>query len=297
MVMRADTVYIVVHYMDIKATERCLRSIFECSGDDFHVVLVDNGSRMGHRSVLIQKFSSDPSVTYIDAGSNLGFAGAVNKAYGFVKSEIETERIVVMHNDVTLMTHGFGVKAGKLLAESGAHVLGPDIVTEGTGYHENPYMEGPRNLSELKGMYERYAFVNKRFRRYYVKYGIGRKKRYKANALAETGEEGMMLRTACLILSKAFINDMDHVFTGCSHMYMEEDSFAREMREQGIKTIYDPSLMVYHKGGASMKKRYPIPYLREKQKWKEKELALGDLIGDKESLSRTERHNIGLLGR
>ncbi|MBR4623235.1 MAG: glycosyltransferase family 2 protein [Clostridia bacterium] len=276
--MRADTVYIVVHYMDIKATERCIRSIFECSGDDFHVVIVDNGSKAGHRTVLIQKFSSDPSITYIDAGTDLGYASAVNRAYGFIRSEMEAETLVVMHNDMELNTHGFGMKARRILEEKDAPVLGPDIISKRTGYHENPYMKGPRTLAELKGMYERYAYVNRAFRRYYVKYDLGRRKAYKPNPFSVSEGEDMMLCTGCLILSKRFMEKMDHVFKGCSHMYMEEDAFATEMRDKGIMTLYDPSLRVTHEGGSSMKKRYLLPYLREKKKWKEKEKALGELI-------------------
>ncbi len=276
--MRADTVYIVVHYMDIKATERCLRSIFECSGDDFHVVIVDNGSKTGHRTVLIQKFSSDPSVTYIDAGTDLGYASAVNRAYGFIRSEIETETIVVMHNDMELNTHGFGMKARRILEEKDASVLGPDIISKRTGYHENPYMKKPRTLAELKGMHERYAYVNRAFRRYYFKYDLGRRKTYKDNPLALSPGEDMMLRTSCLILSRDFIMNMEHVFTGCSHMYMEEDAFAIEMRDKSIRTLYDPSVKVSHEGGSSMRKRFLLPYPREKKKWKEKEKALEELI-------------------
>ena len=50
------------------------------------------------------------------------------------------------------------------------------------------------------------------------------------------------------------------------------------MRDKGIRTVYDPSIRVTHEGGSSMKKRYLLPYLREKKKWKEKEKALEELI-------------------
>jgi N-acetylglucosaminyl-diphospho-decaprenol L-rhamnosyltransferase len=70
---------IIVNWNSLSYLQACLLTLYrETRGISFGVIVVDNGSRGGCRSIL-QQF---PTVDLIEAGENLGFARANNRGYG-----------------------------------------------------------------------------------------------------------------------------------------------------------------------------------------------------------------------
>lgn len=71
------TSIIVINYKTPKLTMKLLDSIQEyCSGDNYEIILVDNGSGKDAVDEIKSKF---PEATYIQNKSNLGFAKAANR--------------------------------------------------------------------------------------------------------------------------------------------------------------------------------------------------------------------------
>lgn len=67
---------IIVNYNGGAYLDRCLAALLGQDGPDFEVILIDNGSRDGS----LEGLPEDPRLSTIEAGENLGFAAANNRA-------------------------------------------------------------------------------------------------------------------------------------------------------------------------------------------------------------------------
>lgn len=92
MEMPPRVIVIILNWNGKRFLERCLRSLFSQSYQDFEVVLVDNGSTDGSVSFVSEQF---PHVRLIANQENLGFAAANNQAIRATDSEF----VVTLNND------------------------------------------------------------------------------------------------------------------------------------------------------------------------------------------------------
>jgi hypothetical protein len=89
---------VVVNYNGKNDTLECLDSIRSINYENFEVVLVDNGSSDGSVAAIT---AHDPSITLIETGRNLGFAGANNVG---IRMGIQqgAEYVFLLNNDTTV---------------------------------------------------------------------------------------------------------------------------------------------------------------------------------------------------
>ena len=93
--MNKKLAIILVNWNQYELTKSCIMSIFNCSYQNFKIIVVDNCSKDKSVSKLNKDF---PKVHFILNNSNLGFTGANNKGIEYAKSE-GYEYIMLLNND------------------------------------------------------------------------------------------------------------------------------------------------------------------------------------------------------
>ena len=89
------TTIIIPNYNGIEYLEKCLISLQKCEANDFHIIVVDNGSTDGCVELLKEKFET---VETLFLPENIGFAPAINRGLELVK----TSYALLLNNDVTV---------------------------------------------------------------------------------------------------------------------------------------------------------------------------------------------------
>ena len=94
---------VIVHFNTAALTMECLDSISRQQMAEISVCLVDNASSDAERTQLRTCVSDrHPHVAWIDAGSNLGFAGGCNLGIKAVLSAPEVTHIMLLNSDCLL---------------------------------------------------------------------------------------------------------------------------------------------------------------------------------------------------
>ena len=99
--MNPNIFLVILNYNNAEETIRCVDSTgnLNCGENDFHIVVVDNGSTDDSFSVLHNTVASN--TVLLSAGSNLGYAAGNNLGIRYAK-EHGADFIVILNNDVIL---------------------------------------------------------------------------------------------------------------------------------------------------------------------------------------------------
>ena len=104
------TSVVIPNYNGIRYLKNCLLSLQKCEGEDFEVIVVDNGSTDGS-DVLPD--SLNLNVRLLKLNENTGFAHAVNVGIGEAKGEY----VILLNND-TEVESGFVRKLTEALKKN-----------------------------------------------------------------------------------------------------------------------------------------------------------------------------------
>ncbi|MDQ2668744.1 MAG: glycosyltransferase family 2 protein [Gemmatimonadota bacterium] len=96
-------VVIVLNWNNEADTAACLESIGEQRDASFEVLMVDNASADGSGDRLHQRY---PDISYLQTGTNLGYAGGNNRGIEWALKR-GAEWIIVLNNDTVLAPHCF----------------------------------------------------------------------------------------------------------------------------------------------------------------------------------------------
>jgi GT2 family glycosyltransferase len=86
---------IVLNWNGIDDTLDCLKSLAQVDYPCCEIVVVDNGSRESPQARIMEQF---PSVTYLETGRNLGYAGGNNVGIRYALSQ-QHDYVFVLNND------------------------------------------------------------------------------------------------------------------------------------------------------------------------------------------------------
>lgn len=96
---------IIINWKGLDDTLECMSSVMQLERLDFHIHLVDNGSEDGSAEALTQAFGGHPKVTLHLFDENLGFTGANNRIMEELLEAHNTDTlpwIVLLNNDTTV---------------------------------------------------------------------------------------------------------------------------------------------------------------------------------------------------
>lgn len=256
-----DIVFIVLHYMVIEETKKCIEYIERnIDTPDYHVVLVDNASPNGSGKILQEYFVEDTYVTVILNKSNLGFAKGNNIGFRYAKKQWEPRYIVFLNNDVFLYEKELIKKLDEEYNKSAFYVLGPLVMTGDGKCNINPDNAIFKNVNDIEKTIRRFEKLYFRYKYHYAKLffwfnniiavflGGGNPKKENKNYLDR--QENVKLHGCFLVFSKEYIleyNGLDE----STYLYWEEEFLYKHMISQNKKTVYNPNIVVFHKEDAA----------------------------------------------
>ena len=221
---------VVVTFNSEEVIASCLES---CRGRP--TILIDNAST-DSTVAIARRF---PQVRVMSNGTNLGFAGAVNRAV----SKCDTDLVLVLNPDVTLLTdleplvgrfesEDVGAGAGQLVGEDGTP-------QKGFGLRSFP---GPGTLFlEVLGLNRLFPWnpLNREYRQF-------------QRNLEASGEVDQPAGASILLRKSAWerVGGFDEEFYP---VWFEDVDFCKRIRGAGYKIVYEPAVQARHRGGHSVR--------------------------------------------
>lgn len=246
--------FVILHYLDINITIKCIKSIQEViTYNDYKIVVIDNGSGNGTGEKLINLFASDNKIKVICLEKNLGFSAGNNVGYRYAKEKFYADYIVVINNDTEMIQADFIEKAIECYEEENYYVMGPDVINL-DGSHQSPL----RNYIITKKEVNRWYFKRRVFSQYlhihkklnlspdffiFRKYIENSKK---IREKIQTKQENVELQGACIIFSPLFVAENNIAFEELTFLYCEEALLLLRCIKNKWKIIYNPMLKIRH---------------------------------------------------
>lgn len=249
--------FVVLHYLTLSDTVEAVNYIKKNVGcTDYVIIIVDNASPNKTGEKLLEKYRNDDKISVNIQKENLGFANGNNVGFVIAKNKYHADFIVMMNNDVNLVSLDFSGKIKSIYQRRPFAVLGPLILTADGRCDSNPVAKNYRNIEEIKKSIERYK---KRLR--WLQSGLEpirlyasslKKKKYieerKKDFIDE--QENVRLHGSCWIFSPQYIEKYDGIDSG-TFMYMEEDILQYHMKNDRMIMLYSPEIVVFHKEAVS----------------------------------------------
>lgn len=248
--------FVILHYLALDVTARCIESIQKVlSCDDYHIVVVDNGSDNSSGKELMERYAGNDDVEVICLEKNLGFSAGNNVGYSYAKEQLHSEFIIVINNDTEMIQEDFVERAIKCYDNVVYYVLGPDIINL-EGVHQSPQRDHVITKVEARKWYIKrwlfstYLHIHKRLKlsddcfvlKRYMRHDNDRK----AHLLTDIAQENVELQGACFIFSPIYVEKNEKAFEELTFMYGEEALLLLRCAKNGWKVVYDPKLKIKH---------------------------------------------------
>lgn len=267
-----DIGIVMVNYNNYEDTIQCVESFLNLlDTKSFHIVVFDNCSPNKSGTVLLDKYKDNEKVDVVLSDSNLGNGAGWNAGLKHLRERFEPKFSILSDNDVLLLdNHLFG-HLNEEYKESGFAVCGPMIFAPNGRCDCNPifdiFYSRQNALYDLK-YHKKYLRATKlhldKLYRFYRAHNpfIKRHKNkiYQIRKDTSPGiylqrRENVVLHGCFFIFSPIYFNYFDGLDVR-SFMYAEEDILYAHLVHNKLKTVYLPSVKIYHKGDSSVKSTY-----------------------------------------
>ena len=229
MTPRVRVSIILVNWNSCVDTLACARSCLALEGPAFEITIVDNNSSDGSWEALATAFGSDPRISLLRAGRNLGFAGANN--WGVTRALKSGADFVWLLNNDTI------VNPTTLSALVDAASLHPRAGILGSKIH---FWSQPDTLWFAGGSVQNHDHHYSRHR------GMGEIDRGQYDQVAE-----VEYITGCsMLVRSATLRDI-HLMSEDYFLYWEDVDWCTRARLAGWSCLYVPESTLLHKVGAS----------------------------------------------
>ena len=227
----ARAAVIIVNWNGWEDTVACLDS---CAGLDYpdrEMIVVDNGSA---DDSVARIRAAHPSVTLLESGANLGFAGGNNVG---IKAAIERDAsyIWLLNNDTTVEPRALSALVEAVAADPDAGVAGSKIT----------YFDHPELLWYAGGEFTPAGPVRHR--------GLDEPDTGQYELLEETG-----FITGCSLFTTADVIGRLGLLAEEYFLYWEEADFDWRAHAAGYKLLYVPESVVRHKVAGSLGESWGI---------------------------------------
>lgn len=259
--------FVILHYKDYSVTDTCVRSILAMEQQErIRIVIVDNDiqKKEKDRQELLQKYQGNSRIKVLQIKENGGFSYANNQGYQYAREQFGKSYIVVLNNDIEFTQKDFISRLEKSYVNNQCYVLGPDVIRQSTGEHQNPMDTRLRTQEEAEYTIK----MNRLALRFYpVMYPVVYHMLQKAEKnKIENQKQHMTLYSqlqknivpfgACLIFTPSFVEKEEKAFEPETQFFYEEYILALRCQRKGYNIVYDPSMSVKHESGAATKKSY-----------------------------------------
>lgn len=252
--------FIILHYKNIKDTIECIESIKNINGK-YNIIVVDNNSTDKKEEKIIKKYCDD----FIKLNENLGFAKANNIGCKYAIDKYKPDYLVVSNNDIVIEDEDFIDKIDKEYKNSKFDMLGPKINTD-NGQSVNPfpvYKTKEEVINQINKTKKLIKIYNNVLLRNLFNIYMNIKYKFKEKKLVYNGENrecNVALHGCFIIFSKKYYEKYEDIFYNGTFLYHEEEFLYQRIIKDKLISIYEPSLEVFHKEGASLDFNYKNNY-------------------------------------
>ena len=267
MTIKGGVCFVILHYMAMEATTKCIESIGNLNGsENINIVVVDNASLNDTGFELQRKYKEYTNITVILLEKNIGFAKGNNVGFLYAKNVLCSEIIVMTNNDIIFIQKDFLNRIYTIYDRTKCHVLGPDVIKD-KHIHQSPLRDHVYSKQEIikkifvKSVYLYYYKFKKIFqindKIRVLEYLFEKKdKKTQENRKWRQENSGCVLMGACIIFLPDYVKNETEAFLPDTFMYGEEDLLAYKCLKRNYKMIYSPEIQVQHMHGESTKKIY-----------------------------------------
>jgi len=208
------------------------------------VIIINNGSNdLTSLKELENKYSS---IKVLYPEKNLGYFGGAN--YGlqnYLQNNDYPDATILCNTDISFTSPDFISNLKTILKEKQFDVLGPDIYSTFLKYHQNPYIVKRISLQRIK----LYKFVtsNTFFYLFFTLLHLIKTKLVKSSAQAKINKamETYAIHGSFMVFNKSYFIKGGAI-NNPTFLFGEELFVAETARKLGLKTIYEPALVVNH---------------------------------------------------
>lgn len=270
--------FVILHYNSLTDTQACIESIsIKCKMHSYRIYVVDNASPNNSGIILKNAYNSDPNISVILNPTNEGFAKGNNIGITKALEDGFSDFVIVLNSDTKILQNNFCDLIQSVFDKSSFAVLGPTILTPKGDLFINPFGDhiiGNTELKKIKRFYSLGYFLVKtnhdKIWSFYVQIRQF-KNRVKGKIIRILKKipkghfftENCVLHGCCLIFSKKFFEKFKG-FDPRTFLYLEEHILYAHVIKSGLKTVYDPDVLIWHKEDGATDSIY--------QKSKEKKL-------------------------
>lgn len=254
------TCFIILHYKNIKDTIECIESIKKINGQ-YGIIVVDNNTTTTEDEILIKKYTSD----FIKLDENLGFAKANNIGCKYAIEKYNPDFLVVSNNDIIIEDKNIINKIEDVYKIDEFDILGPKINTN-NGQSVNPfpvYKTKEEVINQINKTKKIIKIYNNIILRNLFNLYMSIKYKFKEKRLVYNGnnkEYNVALHGCFIIFSKKYYEKYEDVFYDETFLYHEEEFLYQRIIKDKLISIYEPSIEVFHKEGASLDFNYKNDY-------------------------------------
>ncbi|VNT90388.1 glycosyltransferase [Streptococcus pneumoniae] len=256
--------FVILHYRTSNDTIECIKSIQKLEGD-YKIVIVDNASQNGSIERVEALFTNNDEIVIIKNTKNLGFAAGNNIGYAYARTQIKADMIAVLNNDIVIKQKDFINRIFELYRNSQFHIAGPDIVSLVDGHHQSPVVEKINSISKANKELFKYRIL-----RIINKIGLyelmTRQPKKELNRISVADpmryQENVILHGSFVIFSPLYVSEEECAFRPDTFMYMEEPILYEYCMLKNYKTVFDPSIVIYHKEDSSTNSLYNAAYAK-----------------------------------
>ena len=239
--MEKRVAIILLNWNSYEHTANCIASLQKVTPANFDVIVVDNGSKDGSGLALQQKFTQ---IKYIQAPTNLGFAGGNNKgfeyaiAYGY-------QYALMLNNDTFVEPNFLALLVSYLDSHPTVGAIQPKIFFNNN--RQKIWNGGSYFLSWLGWTYSK---------NYMRSAGPAQNKFAEVDWI-----------TGCALLVRTSIVQKIGALNDNFFIYYEDVDFSFRIRQAGYKLMFHPQSVIYHIAGMANKAKvkgkegYANPYV------------------------------------
>lgn len=239
--MDKRTAIILLNWNSYEHTANCIASLQNVTPANFDVIVVDNGSSDGSGTMLKQNFAH---IKYIQAPTNLGFAGGNNKGFEYAIAH-GYEYALMLNNDTFVEPNFLELLTNYMDAHANAGAIQPKIFFNNN--RQKIWNGGSYFLSWLGWTYS---------------------KNYMRTAgPAQNNFAEVDWITGCALLVRTSIVQQIGALNNHFFIYYEDVDFSFRIRQAGYKLIFHPQSVIYHIAGMANKAKvkgkegYANPYV------------------------------------
>ncbi|MEZ0482151.1 glycosyltransferase [Planococcus sp. SSTMD024] len=253
--------YVVLHYITIDLTKNCVDSILNNNKSNYHIVIVDNGSKDNTGIELEYYYRNNNKVDVILLEENLGFAKGNNVGISYAKNILRANFVCCLNNDTQLMQNNFFEIVIKEYKKSEAAVIGPEILLIDNSIQKFP--EDLKSLEyynkELKKLRSEKSIIG-RIKKLTLRYTViakikSFKKRMRLQKYNIERKENVIVHGCCFVFTPSFFKKMSG-FDPRTFMYREEAILFVQLNKKNLKSVYLPELKIKHLEGMATKAAY-----------------------------------------